>query len=246
MKRRSIGLLLSGLVLVSVVGAAQAFYPVYYDASYPAGGVESGTRLYIANPHDTAVRYTVTVYSPSGTELGSREGIVNDGNAHHIWLADLISGDRTRAWGLCTVQTWLNYPEDLVVVAERYVASTLTGYDPSPKGATATRHEFFYTAQYTSGGPNNDTHLAILNPTNTANHYAIELYDVYGALIGLEYGVVNPKTTAVHRASEMISGARDFAWGLCVVRAQTYAYEEVAVSVFRMRNGQVLDTQTAP
>ena len=247
MKRKCLELVALGFVVaVSLIAAAETLYPVYYDASFPAGGIESGTRLYVTNPNDTAVRYTVTVYSPAGVALGSTDNVVNADSAHHVWLADLIAGDRTYAWGLCTVETWLNYPEEIFVVAERYVASTLTGYDVSPMHAVSTRHEFFYNAQRSSGGPDNDTHIAVMNPTDTANHYVIELYDVYGTVIDVEYGVVNPKVTAVHRASDMITGSRGFAWGLCIVRAETYAYEEVAVNVFRMRNGRVFDTQTVP
>ncbi len=241
--------LLAALMIVgfaSLLAAAQGLYPVYYDCSYPPGGIESATRLYVVNPNDTGVQYTVTVYSVQGTQLGTGDYFVNSNAANFIWLPDLITGDRTHAWGMCTVDTWLNYPTELHVVAERYVASSLIGYDVVPNNTISGRHTFFYNASHSSGGPDNDTHLTVMNPTDTANGYYIELYDAYGNSLGLTRGIVNPKRTNIHRLSDLVGADRNFTWGLCVVRSEMYAYEQFTVNIFRMRDGRILGTETIP
>jgi hypothetical protein len=144
------------------------------------------------------------------------------------------------------VQTWLNYPTALEIAAERYVAGSLRGYDEIPANAVSSRHTFFYNASHSAGGPDNDTHVTVMNPTDTANHYAIEIYDAYGTLIDVEYGVVNPKTVSVHRFAQPIVGPRDFAVGLCVVRAETCAYEQFAVNLMRLRDSWVIESETIP
>jgi len=234
------------VLLTSLLTAAQGLYPVYYDCSYPPGGIESATRLYVVNPNDTGVQYTVTLYSVQGVQLGTSDFFVNADAANQIWLPDLISGDRTHAWGLCTVQTWLNYPPEIHVVAERYVASSLIAYDAVPRNAVDGRHTFFYSAWHSAGGPDNDTHLTVMNPTDTANGYYIELYDAYGNSLGMTRGIVNPKRTNVHRLSDLVGADRNFTWGLCVVRSEMYAYEQFAVNIFRMRDGRILGTETIP
>ena len=244
MRRLLLGLVIVGLG--SLLAAAQGLHPIYYDCSYPPGGIDCATRLYIVNPNDTGVQYTVTLYSVHGDRLGTADYFVNSDAANHVWLPDLISGDRTQAWGLCTVQTWLSYPTNLHVVAERYVAGTLMGYDAVPQNAISGRHTFFYNAWHSQGGPDNDTHLMILNPTDTANGYYIELYDANGNFLGSTRGIVNPKRTNVHRLSDLISGGRDFTWGLCVVRSEMYAYEQFAVNIYRMRDGRFLGSETVP
>lgn len=55
----------------SLAVGAQAIYPVYYDCSYPASGTESATRLYVGNPNDTGVRYTIGADSNSGRSTTS-------------------------------------------------------------------------------------------------------------------------------------------------------------------------------
>ncbi len=234
------------VVLVSFLTAAQAVYPVYYDCTFPAGGVENATRLYIVNPNDTGVQYTVTLYSPQGSPLGSLQHFVNAGAANQIWLPDLIAGDRSYAWGMCAVRTWSGYPEAIHVVAERYVGGMLQGYDAVPQNTVGGRHSFFYNAWHSVGGPSNDTHVSVMNPTDSANGYSIELYDASGNSLGLTRGIVNPNGVHVHRLSELVSGSRDITWGLCVIRSEQYAYEQFAVNVFRMRDGRFLGTETLP
>lgn len=241
------GLLLSIVLgLLSLACVADGLYPIYHDCTATPGGYESATRLYIANPNDTGVQYTIAVYSVHGVALGTADYFVNPHAANHIWLPDLIPGDRSNAWGLCTVQTWPNYPTEIHVVAERYIGNSLIDYDTVPPNAVSGRHTFFYNAWHSAGGPDNDTHVSILNPTDTANGYIIEIYDVYGNLAGSTRGIANPKRTNVHRLSDLLSGARDFTWGLCVVRSETYAYEQFAVSVFRMRDNNIIDTVSVP
>ena len=242
MRKLVLGLALVGVL--SLFALAQGIYPVYYDCSYPSGGMESATRLYVVNPNDTGVQYTVSLYTTQGVLIGTGDFFVNSGAANHIWLPDLIVGDRTHAWGLCVVDTWLAYPTELHVVAERYIAGTLTAYDVVPDYAVSGYHTFFYNAWHSAGGPDNDTHMTVMNPTDTANGYYIELYDANGNSLGMTRGIVNPKRTNVHRMSDLISGSRDFTWGLCIVRSEMYAYEEFAVNIFRMRDGRILGTET--
>ena len=232
--------------LFSLVAVAQGLYPVYYDCTLLPSGFESGTRLFVSNPNDTGVQYTITLFSPQGSQLGTADYFVNQNAAHQIWLADLISGDRMYAWGLCVLQTWLGYPTELEIVAERYTMGTLLGYDAIPADAVGSWHSVFYNASHSQGGPDNDTHLSVMNPTDTANGYQIELYDAYGSLLAIEYGIVNPGRTNVHRLSDFVTTSRDFAWGLCIVRARTYEYERFAVNVYRLRDGRFLNSQTVP
>jgi len=242
MRKLIVGLAIVGLA--SLVCLAAGLYPVYYDCSYPPGGVESAARLYVTNSNITGVQYTVALHSVQGVELGTGDYFVNSSAANHIWLPDLISGDRTQAWGLCTVLTWSGHPTDLHVVAERYIAGTLMGYDVVPPNAVSGRHDFFCNASHSQGGPENDTHLAVMNPIDTANGYHIELYDANGNLLGMTRGIVNPKRTNVHRLSDPVGADRNFTWGLCIVRSEQYLYEKFAVNIFRMRDGRILGTET--
>jgi|GEM_PF-1983618 len=234
------------LVCVSLAAVGQGLYPVYYDCTFPWGGIESATRLFVSNPGDTGIQYTVTLHNPNGIRLGSATYFVNAHACSQTWLPDLLSGDRSYAWGLCKVETSLGYPTDLEVVAERYIGGMLVGYDEVPRDAVSAKHAFFYNASQSLGGPDNDSHICVMNPTETANGYVIELHDAYGTIIAVEQGVVNPGTCKVHRLSDLASGRRDFAMGLCIVRAETYAYEKIAVNVFRMRDGRLLNSQTVP
>jgi len=239
--------ILVGVVLVVGLGwiaAAQGIYPIYYDCT-AGGSVESATRLYVTNGNNTGVRYSVRLFTPRGTELAARDYFLNAHASHQLWLPDLLRGDRTSAWGLCLLETSLGYPTALDVVAARYVGGNLLTYERVPDGAVSGRHAFFYDASSAADGPENDTHITVMNPTDTANHYRIELYDIYGNGLGTVPGVVNPKCTAVHRLSQW-GGDRTFALGLCVIRSETYSYETFAVNIFRLRAGRILTTETVP
>lgn len=232
------------VVCLGCTVAAQGIYPVYYDCT-SNGSMENATRLYVSNGNETGVRYTIRLYTPQGGELAMGEYFLNAHASHQIWLPDLLLGSRTSAWGLCLLQTGFGYPTALDLVAARYVNGSLLTYERIPDGVVTGRHAFFYDASHSPGGPENDTHVTVMNPTNTANHYRIELYDIYGNGLGTVPGVVNPKCTAVHRLSEW-GGDRNVAFGLCVIRSEQYSYETFAVNAFRIRAGRIVTTETVP
>lgn len=230
-------------VAVAVLGLADGIYPVYYDCSYPPGGVESFTRLYLLNETNDGVHYSIVLYSFEGDELGSRNFFINPYATHSIALTELITGDRTFAWGLCLV---LTHPGELKLIVERYQGGRLLGYETIPQDAVGNYHAFFYNASHSSGGPDNDTHLAIMNPTGNTSGYWIELYDAYGNRVGSASGTLDPWRTAVWHLADLISGPRDFTWGVCIVQAAQYAYELFAVNVFRLRDGAFISSETVP
>ena len=85
-----------------------------------------------------------------------------------------------------------------------------------------------------------------MNPTGNTSGYWIELYDAYGNEVGSASGTLDPWRTAVWHLADLITGPRDFTWGVCIVQAAQYAYELFAVNVFRLRDGAFISSETVP